>query len=446
MPEESMAAVVPPLAPPTEPRFPPYDQRLLRNGLTVAALRRVGVPLVEVRIRLPLLAGKPKSRARAEVLSETLLAGTERQDKVHIAARVQGLGATLSVDSDDDWLKISGSVLSSRLYDLLELVAEVLSGPTFPAAEVTGEAARLAERIRIARSQAGVQAAEALAERLYGTHPYGLGLPDPGEVSRVRGAALRAFFAAKVAPAGGSVVLVGDSEPQRLLDSAETALSGWTGEEGAEGGRAKPPRFRTDGPLLLVDRAGSVQSSIRLGGPAPRRDDPHYPAFQLANLVFGGYFSSRLVTNLREEKGYTYSPHSMVTHHAACSQLTVQADVATEVTGPALLETHYELGRIASLAVSQSELDDAREYAIGSLAVGTASHAGLASTVASLLASGVPATFLVEHPARLRQVTVDQVLEQARQFLAPSRLAVIVVGSADTVSAPLQALGSVERG
>lgn len=446
MPEDPTEDLVPPLAPPTEVHLPPYDQRTLANGLTVSALRRVGVPLVEVRIRVPLLGAKPKARARAEVLSETLLAGTQLRDKVQIAARVQELGASVSVDTDDDWLKISGSVLSSRLFDLLSVVAEVLSVPTFPPAEVAGEAARLSERIRIARSQAGVQAAEALAERLYGSHPYGLGLPDPGEVTRVRAKAMRAFFAARVAPAGGSVVLVGDTEPQRLLDNAEIALGGWAGADGAQGGHAKAPRFRTDGPLLLVDRAGSVQSSIRVGGPAPRRDDPDYPAFQLANLVFGGYFSSRLVTNLREEKGYTYSPHSQVSHHAAASELTVQADVATEVTAAALLETRYELGRIASLPVSQSELDDAREYAIGSLAVGTASHAGLASTVAALLASGVPARFLVEHPARLREVTVEQVQEQARRYLAPARMATVVVGSADAVREPLCALGTVERG
>src|ERR671927_1433283 len=108
-------------------------------------------------------------------------------------------------------------------------------------------------------------------------------------------------------------------------------------------------------------------------------------------MVFGGYFSSRLVENIRERRGYTYSPRSAVEHLLAGSSFLVEADVATGVTGPALLETLYELGRMALTPVTEAELDAARRYLLGSLALRTATHAGLASTLSSLFGAGLSA-------------------------------------------------------
>jgi predicted Zn-dependent peptidase len=122
----------------------------------------------------------------------------------------------------------------------------------------------------------------------------------------------------------------------------------------------------------------------------------------------------------------------------------VEADVATEVTGPALLETTYELARMALTSVTDDELDAARRYVLGSMALTTATHAGLASTLSALVGSGLPADWLVQHQRDLTEVTVEQVQEAARRYLAPTALTAVVVGDADVVAAPLQALGEVE--
>jgi predicted Zn-dependent peptidase len=161
-------------------------------------------------------------------------------------------------------------------------------------------------------------------------------------------------------------------------------------------------------------------------------------------MVFGGYFSSRLVENIRERRGYTYSPRSSVDHLVASSSFLVEADVATEVTGPALLETQYELGRIALTRVTEAELDGARRYVLGSMALSTATHAGLASTLSALLGAGLSSDWLAEHQRALAEVTVEQVQDVARRYLAPSVLTAVVVGDADVITEPLRALGPVE--
>ena len=198
------------------------------------------------------------------------------------------------------------------------------------------------------------------------------------------------------------------------------------------------------GPLLVLDRPGSVQTSVRFGAPAVARTDPGYPALQLANLIFGGYFSSRWTENIREDKGYTYGPHSRVDHHVLGSTLALDVEVATEVTAPALLETYYELGRIASLPVTAAEVESVRQYAIGNMALATATQSGIASMVAMLAAAGLDLDWLTEHPKKLLQTTVEDVSAAAARFFAPTAFTSVVVGDAASIAGPLAALGPVE--
>jgi predicted Zn-dependent peptidase len=165
---------------------------------------------------------------------------------------------------------------------------------------------------------------------------------------------------------------------------------------------------------------------------------------QLANLAFGGYFCSRWVENVREDKGYSYSPRSIIEHAVLASSFTVAADVATAVTAPAVLETLYELGRMASLPITAAELDSVQQYAIGSLALSTATQAGLASTITGLLAMGLDVGWLASHPARVLKVGVDEVAEVAAEFLAPRNLVSVAVGDAAAITDGLANLVEVE--
>jgi predicted Zn-dependent peptidase len=438
--------LVPPLG---EPRPQPelaVTEQTLPNGLRVVVVPRPGVPLVELRLRVPFAAGTARAAAqhaaRSSVLSGAVLLGTDRHDQTEIAQLVQAHGGELAVSTDPDRVLFSTTLLTDGLAPVLAVLAELLTSATYPNAQVEGERARVAERIAIARSQPGVIARIALAERRYGAHPYALQLPAAEQVALVRATALRKLHRERVVPAGSTLVLVGDLDPTAAVDVAGAALSGWTGERSA----VTAPTVTEQRPdaLQVVDRPGAVQSNVRLGGPAPRRTDPDLAAVRLANMVFGGYFSSRLVENIRERRGYTYSPRSSVDHLAASSSFLVEADVATEVTGPALLETVYELGRMALLPVTEAELDGARRYVLGSMALSTATHAGLASTVSALLGAGLAPEWLAEHQRALAAVTVEEVHEAARRYLAPDSLTAVVVGDATQIAEPLRALGPVE--
>lgn len=435
-------SLVPDLTAPRKARKLNVAERITDSGLRMIAVRKPGVPLVEVRLRVPFLATGATHPARAAVLSDTLLTGAGPYDRGELAAGIQALGADLGVGVDADRLLFNGNVLATGLRGLLDLLALVLSEPIFAADEVATERDRQVERLTIARSRSSVIAGERLALRMWGEHPYALDLPQPDAVAAVTPAQLRQLHGARVRPDGAMLVLVGDVSPNRVLDQAERALAAWSGA--AAKPRAPKLPKPSGSPVLVVDRPGSVQSSFRMATDTVSRTDADYPAVQLANLIFGGYFSSRWVENLREDKGYTYGPHSRIDHQVLGSVLSLDAEVATEVTAPSLLETLYELGRIALLPVAQSEVDAVRQYAIGSLALSTATQAGLASTLSALAAFDLGLDWITEHPSRLQKVSVDDVGAAAAKYLTPTRFTSVVVGDAATISDPLSALGAIE--
>lgn len=432
---------VPALTKPRRPKKLTVTEKITDNGLRIIVVRKPGVPLVELRLRLPFSSARASHPARSALLSDAMLSGAAQFDRAGLAAAVQALGGDLSVGVDADRLMISGNVLATNLRPLLALLATVLTNASYPDADVCTERDRLVEKLTIARSRAGVVAGEALAHRMWGEHPYALDLPSADAVATATPAQVRKLHADLVRPSRAVLIVVGDISPNRVLDQVQAELAGWTGS--APRGRVPALPDAQPGPLLLLDRPDSVQSSVRMGAAAVARTDERYPALQLANLIFGGCFSSRWTENIREDKGYTYGPHSRIDHNVLGSSLMFDVEVATEVTGPALLETMYELGRIASLPVTPAEVDSVRQYAIGTLALSTATQAGLASTLSALAAFGLGLEWVLEHPRRLAALDVDDVSAAAAEFFAPSRLASVVVGDARTIAAPLAALVAV---
>jgi zinc protease len=432
----------PELGPPSRITVPTVKERTLASGLRLVAVRRPAVPLVEVRLRLPFAGIGAAHLARTAVLTEAFFTGTDRHDARALAEAIQGLGGALGTGADADRFAIGGSTLADNLTPFLGLLADLLTANKDPADEVIGERDRVAEEVAIARTTPSTLAGEAVSRRLFGNHPYGRDLPTADEVSAVTPASLRRLHAQQVSPVGALLVLVGDIAPTKALDAAEAALAGWLPDGRKPVTLPAVPIF-VPGGIGLLDRPGSVQTSLRIVAPAPRRTDADFAALALANTVFAGYFSSRLVANIREDKGYTYSPHAGVNHADLASFLTVDADVATEVTAPALVETRYEMSKVAAAPMTQDELDAARRYLVGTLALSTASQAGLATTLARLFDVGLDASWLRAYPAALAKVTVDSAFTAAQRWLAPAASATVLVGDASRILDGVSALDTV---
>lgn len=432
---------LPPLGPTRAVPLPDVEERTLDSGLRVLAAHRPGVPMVELRLRVPFAGDEPEHAAVSELLSSTLLTGTTSRDRVGIDDEMAAVGADLGVNVDPERLQIGGHGLADGLADLLSVLADVLTSATHPDAEVARERDRLIERISVARSQPRTIAREALQRKRFGDHPITREMPTGEEVAAVTADQVRALHAASLVPRGSILTLVGDIDTAAAIAQVEKALGAWTSDVAAR--ELSPPPAISAGDVQLVHRPGSVQSQLRLSAPALRRHDPRYAALQLANLVFGGYFSSRLMENIREDKGYTYGAHSGVEFVPGGAVLGVETDVASNVTAAALLETRYELGRLTAVPPTEAEVEAARSYAVGSLLISLDNQGGLASTLSALAADGLGIEWLRAHPARLEAITPEQVAEVALEFFAPSAFTGVVVGDADVIGAGVRALGGI---
>ncbi|MCO1660745.1 M16 family metallopeptidase [Pseudonocardia humida] len=427
--------------------LPDVVDRVLGSGLRVLAVHRPSVPMVELRLRVPFADPDPAPDATpghpavAELLSSTLLTGTASRDRVTIDDELAAVGADLGVSVDPERLVVGGSGLASGLPELLAVLGDVLGAASHPDTEVARERERLVDRIAVARAQPRSIAREALQRKRFGDHPITREMPRAEDVSAVTAEQVRALQAAALVPRGAILTLVGDIDPDAAIARVEEALGGWA--SGTEAHRLSAPPALAPGDLLLVHRPGSVQSQLRLTAPALPRHDPRYAALQLANLVFGGYFSSRWMENIREDKGYTYGAHSGPEFVPGGAVLGVETDVASDVTAAALLETRYELGRMTAVPPTAAEIDAARAYAVGSLLISLDTQGGLASTLSALAAEGLDVEWLRGSPGRLQAVTAEQVAAAALEFFAPSRFTGVVVGDVDVIGPGVRALGGV---
>ncbi|GLY68240.1 M16 family metallopeptidase [Amycolatopsis taiwanensis] len=417
---------------------------VLGNGLRVLAVRKANVPMVELRLRVPFGGTEPLHSATAEVLAETILTGTARRDRVEIDTELALIGGELRASVDPERLAFTGKALASGLPTLLDVLADALTSASYVDDEVSREAARLIERLAVSRTQPRVIAREALLKHSYGDHPVTREVPQPQDVRQVTPESVRALHHAAVLPRGSVLVLVGDIDPDQVVGDVENALRGWASERAAAALLELPEL--SGGEMLLVPRAGAVQSQIRLVAAALPRTDARYPALQLANLAYGGYFSSRLVENIREDKGYTYSAHSGFEFTGSTATVGVDADTANEVTAAAVLETRYELGRLALVPPDADEIESVRQYAVGSLVIATSSQAGLAGQLSALTASGLGVEWLAAHPNRLAAVTAEEVAQAALDFFAPARFTGVVVGDAESLAPKLAAIGEFTVG
>jgi predicted Zn-dependent peptidase len=267
-------------------------------------------------------------------------------------------------------------------------------------------------------------------------------MPTPDEVRPITRANARAFHRSIVRPGGALLTLVGDVPPKRMVAAAEKALRDWTGSRRLQ--KIPTPTPVAPGPIKIVHLPGAVQTNIRLGGLGIDRGHPDFAALTLALTILGGGFTSRLNHNLREEKGYTYGASAGITHNVAASILNVGLDVQTAVTAPALVETLYELGRMATTVPSDDELRSAKRFLAGQLAMSAETQAGLASYVTSLAIAGLDVSYLRDLPAKANKLSVDDVAQAAATYLAPALLAPVLVGDADVIAQRVARIGTVE--
>ncbi|MBA2610253.1 MAG: insulinase family protein [Actinobacteria bacterium] len=437
------ARLQPPVRATKPAKLPAVEDTTLSNGLRVLAARKPGIPTVQARLRFDIQKPKLVDNVLTEdIVATTVLNGTPSRTQLDIADEMKRLGGEIWAITDADNFFISGITLAQDLSGYLGLLGDVVQNATHPEDEVSLAKAQTEQGIAIMHSQPAAKAQYAVSERVFPGHPYGHPMPTPDQVGPITRAQVRRFHRDHIKPGGALLVLVGDMTPAKMVAAAEKALSGWNGNRKPK--KTPKPASVVPGAIRIVNQPGAVQTNLRLGGIGIGRAHPDFPALTLALTILGGGFTSRLNHNLREDKGFTYGATAGLGHNLAASAITIGADVQTAVTAPALVETLYELGRMATSSVSEDELADAKRFLAGNMALSAETQAGLATYVTALATAGLSISYLKDLPLAADKQTVEDVAAAAAKYLSPSLLAPVLVGDAEQIADAVSRLAPVE--
>lgn len=426
----ALPAELPAFAPDKPLPVPEVQRRTLDNGLQVWVVPRDGVPRVDFVLAFRnagLAADAADTPAFASMLAGLMTEGTRERDSRQIAEAAQGMGGGVGAYASNDGFVINANALPSRTADMAALLAEVTRMPSFPEKEIELAKANALQGLKAAEAQPGFRAERAMLAALYGDHPYSRTQATEAGIAAVDRDRLVAEHARRLRPDNALLVIAGRIGEAEAMALAERHFGDWQAEGEAP---APTPAARTGAQptRVLLDREGSVQSTVRIGRPAVRATHPDQIPLQLASTVLGGSFSSRLMQNLREEKGYTYGARLGQRSQAAGGALVSSADVRNEVTGASVDEFFAEFNRLASEPVPAQELEMNKRYVAGSYLISNQLQRSVAGTLASNWLVGLPPDYIGEFVPRIREVTAEQVQAMGRKYFQPAQQSIVVVG------------------
>lgn len=419
----------------------------LDNGLTVWIVPRAGgLPKVDyvLAVRGGLASDPAALPGMSNLLAGLLTEGTASRSSVQIAEELQRLGASIGASASSDGVFVTASGLSSAAAPLAAVFADVVRNPVFPANEVQLAKTNALQGLKAMQAQPAYQANRAMGRVLFGDHPYGNTLPTEAGIEGTDAAGLAAAHAARFHPERALLVIAGPLTGDAALALARSAFADWQGGE-ATVDEVAAPTYPQAPQYVLVPRGGSVQSAVRIGRPAFDADDDRAIPAALANTILGGGFDSRLMRNLREDKGYTYGAGSSFGLRAKGGAFQAQADVRNEVTGAAIGEFFKEFEQMRSVTVDADELQRAKRYTAGTYLFQNQLQGAVASALASNWVLGRPADYLSRYVEKANAVTAAQVQSVAREFFDPKQQSIVVVGDA-AVAEQLKTYGTFGSG
>jgi predicted Zn-dependent peptidase len=237
--------------------------------------------------------------------------------------------------------------------------------------------------------------------------------------------------------------MVGDFSAEKMLADIENIFGKWTQGQPSTLPSGELPRVRGRH-VYLVHLPGSVQTQVLVGFHAITRKHPDWQRLGLANCIYGGAFNSRLVMNIREQKGYTYSPRSTAHPLRQHGYFTIHAAVRNDVVAATLTEMFYEMDRLRSLPVPPDELSDATSYLSGVFSLGLGTQEGLLSQLATVYLNQLPENYLETYRERVRAMTPQDVLSASRKYFDSANAQIVIVGDRKEVEEQAGLFGDIE--
>jgi predicted Zn-dependent peptidase len=432
----------PPPAAPKGFQLPTPTRFTLPNGMKATLVQWGNTP--KVTIELAISAGNAHETAEqvwlSDLVADLMREGTTTRTGTRISEEAARMGGALEITVAADTTEIATDVLSEFGPEAVALVADVARNPKLPESELARLKADKLRELSIAKSTPQQLALEKFRSVLYAGHAYGRLFPAESALQGYTIAQARDFYARNFGAARAHIYVAGRFTPAEMEKAIRDAFAGWAA--GPAPARTQPAPRSVRG-VHLVDRPDAVQSTLIVGMPVIDPSQPDYVPLVVTNTLLGGYFSSRMTSNLREQKGYTYSPFSQLSSRQRDTYWAQNADVTTAVTGPSLKEIFFEIDRLQSEPPTAEELQSVKNYAAGTFVLLNSTRGGIINQLQFVDLHGLPETYLRDYVSKVNAVTPATVQQMAQRYISDDKATIVVVGDRKTVEEQIKPYGPI---
>jgi zinc protease len=336
-----------------------YDNGLKTTVVPYGAIPKVNISLI---IKTGNVHEKEDEVWLADFTGNLIKEGSTNMDFKTIAKKVAAMGGDINISTGLTQTTISGSVLSEFAPELIHIMADLVMNPAFPEKEVARLKADLTRNLSVQKTQPGSLANEKFSALMYGNHPYGRFFPTESMIEKFSTEKARSFYQENYGARRSVLYVVGKFNETDVNKAVKETLAKWTG--GPE--VYYPPVDNTPTPeIAIIDRPGAPQTTIYLGLRTVDPSNKDYLGMTITNSLLGGSFGSRITSNIREDKGYTYSPYSTISSRVGAAYWAEVADVTTANTGDAIREISKEISRLQQEPPTEDELKGIQNYEAG---------------------------------------------------------------------------------
>jgi zinc protease len=412
---------------PKDFKLPAKKTDKLRNGLSTTMVQYGAIPKVNINVIIKTgnVHEGPNEVWLADLTGNLMREGTTSMDFKTIARKVAAMGGEVNVSTGLNQMTISGSVLSEYAPQLVKILADIVMNPAFPTSEIERLKNDMKRQVNVQKAVPQNQATEKFRSIIYKDHPYGRYYPTEEMVTSYTVENIRSFYQKNVGAKRTVVYAVGKFNEDEVQKAISEVFASW--KSGPEVNYPPATPVRTN-EVALIDRPNAPQTTIILGLPTLDPSHKDYLPLQVTNSLLGGSFGSRITSNIRENKGYTYSPFSTINNGHRVAIWYEQADVTTEHTGAALQEIANEIKKLQTEPPSKDELKGIQNYEAGIFVLQNSSPGGIINQLNFIDFHGLDESYLTDRVKNIFNVTPEKVQQLARDYFKYEDMTLVLVG------------------
>ena len=413
--------------PPKAFTVPANETYALPNGLKVTLVPYGIVPKAQLSVAVD-AGGLNEGSNRiglSDLTAELMKEGTVTLTAEQVAEEAARMGSTLEVSAGADQTTLGLDVLQEFAPDAVRLLADVLERPRLPESELARLKTDMLRQIAVAGARPQTIALMRFRKTLYGDHPYAVVLPSEADVKKLTEQDVKDYFGSNFGALRAHLYVAGKFDKPAVKKAIADSFGNWAkGTPRVE----QVPSTKPKRVLDLTDRPGAPQSTLMVGLPVASPVSPDAIPLGVTNALLGGSFNSRITANIREQKGYTYSPRSEISRRYHEAYWAETADVTTLSTGPSLNEIFGEITRLQKEPPGTPELKGIQNYLSGLFVIQNSSRSALIGQLQYVDFQGLGADYLKTYIAKVNAVTPADVQKMAGQYIKPEEMTIVVVG------------------